>query len=194
MKAATKPMEAAQAAAQTDQQREDARRAEARRQKMHTAIRPTADEDAAITAAALTDPDNPPLTDAELAQFKPARRPRGRPAQDATKVPTTMRLDSLVVDSFKATGDGWQTRVNAALQEYLAERNLLAHRYHATVHRREKETEQLGEFLVVATDDGQAREKVKHHLLEHGQAEAARGYVYTVDVGNARMADLEVIY
>jgi len=53
---------------------------------------------------------------------------------------------------------------------------------------------QLGEFLVVAFDDGQAREKVKLVLLERGQKEAARGHVYTVDVGNARMGDLEVIY
>jgi len=34
---------------------------------------PTDEEDAEITAAALTDPDNPPLTDEELAQFRPAR-------------------------------------------------------------------------------------------------------------------------
>jgi hypothetical protein len=36
-------------------------------------ILPTPEEDAAITAAALADPDNPPLTDAELAQFRPSR-------------------------------------------------------------------------------------------------------------------------
>jgi hypothetical protein len=37
-------------------------------------VLPTPGEDAAITAAALDDPDCPPLTDAELAQFKPTRR------------------------------------------------------------------------------------------------------------------------
>lgn len=194
MNAATKPRETARAAAQPDPQSEEARRAEARRQKMLTAIRPTADEDAAITAAAMTDLDNPPLADGVGAQFKPARRPRGRPVQEATKVPTTMRLDSVVVDSFKATGDGWQTRINEALAEYLAAHKMLVHRFHATVHKREKETEQLGEFLVVAANAGQAKEKVKLYLMERGMPEVARGEVYTVDIGNARMANLEVIY
>lgn len=194
MKAATKPMEAAPAAAKSIPQGDEARRAAARRQRMLNAIRPTAEEDAAITAAALTDPDNPPLAEGDIAQFKPARRPRGRPVQDATKIPTTMRLDSVVLDSFKATGDGWQTRINEALFKYLAAHKMLAHRFHATVHNRSKETEQLGEFLVIATTDGQAREKVKHYLLERGLQDAARGQVYTVDVGNARLANLEVIY
>ena len=36
---------------------------------------PTPAEDAAITAAALQDPDAQPLTDAELAQFKRAPHP-----------------------------------------------------------------------------------------------------------------------
>lgn len=126
MKAATKPMEAAQAAAQTEQQREEARRAEARRQRMRNAIRPTDAEDAAITAAALADPDNPPMSDAEAGQFKPARRPRGRPALAVTKEPTTMRLDKDVLAIFKATGNGWQTRLNAVLRKHLVETHQLA--------------------------------------------------------------------
>jgi len=39
----------------------------------HDHISPTEEEDAAITAAALTDPDNPPLTDENAAYFRPAR-------------------------------------------------------------------------------------------------------------------------
>ncbi|WP_147492032.1 BrnA antitoxin family protein, partial [Burkholderia pseudomallei] len=31
----------------------------------------------------------------------------------------TIRLDDDVLDAFKATGRGWQTRVNAALKEWL---------------------------------------------------------------------------
>ena len=176
----------------------DASRAEARRLKAQQAIMPTLEEDATITAAALNDPDNPPLAKHALASFTPAslvpRRPRGRPAKDATKVPTTMRLDSDVVDSFKATGEGWQTRMNEALREHLKARNMLAHRYHATVHRKEKETDQLGEFLVVAADDGQAKAKVKRYLQALGMSEAVGAQVYTVDVGNARMAELDTIY
>lgn len=189
MKTATSQTEGTQ----TEQHGEQVRRADARRLKMLNAVRPTPEEDAAITAAALTDPDNPPLAEGMSAQLKPARL-RGRPALDATKVPTTMRLDSDVLDSFKATGDGWQTRINAALRDYLAARKLLARRYHATIHRRENGTEQMGEFLVVAADDDQAREKVRHYLLGRGMQDVARGYVYTVDIGNARMPALEVIY
>lgn len=173
---------------------DDANRAQARRLKVMDIIIPTAEEDEVITAAALLDPDNPPLAEGEMAQFLPARKPRGRPVQSIIKVPTTMRLDSDVVDSFKATGEGWQTRVNAALRDYLAAHNMLAHRYHATVHNRKDKTEQLGEFLVVATDDVQARQKVKRHLRERGDNETARGSVRTVDIGNVRMDDLDVIY
>lgn len=121
MKTATETMEAAQAAAQTEQDR----RAAARRLAMQNAIRPTPEEDAAITAAALTDPDNPPLIGGEGTEFKPARRPRGRPAADTTKAPVTMRLDNDVLEAFKATGNGWQTRINAVLREHVKKNNML---------------------------------------------------------------------
>ncbi|WP_020652567.1 BrnA antitoxin family protein [Massilia niastensis] len=88
-------------------------------------ILPTPEEDAAITAAALSDPDAQPPTDAELAQFKPARG-RGRPAQEITKLPTSIRLDARVVSAFKATGEGWQTRMNDALLEYARRHGMLA--------------------------------------------------------------------
>jgi uncharacterized protein (DUF4415 family) len=87
-------------------------------------ILPSPEEDAAITAAALSDPDAQPLTDAELAQFRPARG-RGRPPQDITKIPTSLRLDARVVSAFKATGEGWQTRMNDALLEYAQQHNML---------------------------------------------------------------------
>jgi hypothetical protein len=46
----------------------------------------TPEEDAQITAAAMTDPDNLPLTDTELNQFKPAR---GRPLGGGKKAQAT---------------------------------------------------------------------------------------------------------
>ena len=85
---------------------------------------PTADEDAAITAAAMQDPDARPYTDEEWAQVKP-KRPRGRPAQDVTKAPISIRLDTRVVDAFRATGEGWQTRMNDALLEYVQQHGML---------------------------------------------------------------------
>lgn len=77
---------------------------------------PTAEEDAAITAAALGDPDNPPLTGAELIQFK---RQVGHPKMSLTKVSTTVRFDADVITAFRATGEGWQTRMNDALRDWL---------------------------------------------------------------------------
>ena len=41
---------------------------------------------------------------------------RGRPKASVTKVSTTIRLDRDVVDAFKASGAGWQSRMNAALR------------------------------------------------------------------------------
>lgn len=80
-------------------------------------IVPTHDEDAAITRAALQDPDALPFTDAEWAVAAPVRG-RGRPAGSGTKVATNIRLDRDLVEAFKDTGDGWQTRMNDALREW----------------------------------------------------------------------------
>lgn len=79
-------------------------------------IRPTDLEDAAITAAALADIDNQPLTSAELMQFK-----RISKQPSPAKVSTTVRFDQDVLEAFRATGKGWQTRMNAALKEWLRE-------------------------------------------------------------------------
>lgn len=107
------------AVTQTQRQVDEARRAEARKAKARQLVMPTEAEDAAITAAALDDPDNRPLTDEQLALFQPARRKRGRPTKDATKVLVSIRFDATVLDAFKATGEGWQTRMNAVLKDYL---------------------------------------------------------------------------
>ena len=54
------------------------------------------------------------LPEAVLAQF---RRGPGRPPADNPKVPVSIRLDKDVVDHFKATGEGWQTRINSILRD-----------------------------------------------------------------------------
>jgi len=46
---------------------------------------------------------------------------RGRPKAEVTKVRVGIRLSSEVIDHFKASGDGWQTRIDAALRQYIAE-------------------------------------------------------------------------
>lgn len=88
----------------------------------------TDEEEARIHAGALADPDAQPLTDDELARFRPAyqvmpefvakmmRQKRGRPPVETPKKQVTLRLDQDVIDHFKAEGPGWQTRINDALK------------------------------------------------------------------------------
>jgi len=79
-------------------------------------ILPSQAEDAAITAAALADPDAQPLTDAQLR----AMRPMGRPRSANPKAPLTMRVDVDVLVALRSSGQGWQTRVNALLRDAVA--------------------------------------------------------------------------
>ncbi|SFI24092.1 BrnA antitoxin of type II toxin-antitoxin system [Collimonas sp. OK307] len=46
---------------------------------------------------------------------------RGRPIAEITKERITIRLSPVVVEQFRATGPGWQTRVDAALADWLKE-------------------------------------------------------------------------
>lgn len=101
-------------------------------------ISPTPEEDAAINAGIAADPDSRELDAQWFAKARPAsevlppemyaalvtKRPRGRPKADETKVFTAIRLDADLLESFKSTGKGWQTRVNAALRQYLNEHPL----------------------------------------------------------------------
>lgn len=81
-----------------------------------TIILPTQEEDAAITAAALSDPDAQPLTDKQLK----AMRPMGRPRVAHPKAALTMRVDVDVLEALRSSGQGWQTRVNALLRDAVA--------------------------------------------------------------------------
>jgi uncharacterized protein (DUF4415 family) len=44
---------------------------------------------------------------------------RGRPKAQSTKLSLTVRYDAEVIDAFKATGKGWQARMNDALKDWL---------------------------------------------------------------------------
>ena len=44
---------------------------------------------------------------------------KGRPKAPVTKERITIRLSPDVVRSFRASGEGWQTRIDAALKEWL---------------------------------------------------------------------------
>ena len=77
-------------------------------------------EDDAITAAAMSDPDAIPYTDAEWNKVKPLAR-IGRPKAEVTKERITIRLSRDVVTQFRSTGEGWQTRMDYALRQYITE-------------------------------------------------------------------------
>lgn len=97
---------------------------------------PTAEEDARINAGITADSDSPELDDAWFARARPAhevlppkvyegltalRRSRGDrgPQKAPTKVATTIRLSPEVSEAFRATGRGWQTRIDEALKDWL---------------------------------------------------------------------------
>jgi len=63
--------------------------------------------------------DNPLLDAAFLAEMKPSRR--GRPKLEAPKIEVKIRLDAETVAHLRGTGPGWQTRVNAALNQLVAD-------------------------------------------------------------------------
>ena len=57
--------------------------------------------------------DNPPMDAAFMAGMTPSRR--GRPKSASPKMEVKIRLDAKTVEHLRASGPGWQTRVNAAL-------------------------------------------------------------------------------
>lgn len=88
----------------------------------------TAPTEAEIQAMIASDPDAPEATPAQLAQAKPfelafpalaavARKAAGRPKAANPKVAISVRLDADVVEAFKSTGRGWQSRMNKALRD-----------------------------------------------------------------------------
>lgn len=89
------------------------------------------EEEARIQAGIANDPDNPELTDEEFARMRPARevlppelyealtRDRAKRArgENALQEHVTIPLDRAVLDHFRATGPGWQSRINDALKQ-----------------------------------------------------------------------------
>lgn len=94
---------------------------------------PTPEEDVEIDAGIAADDDNPEWTEKDYARARPAaevlgaevvealrRQPGQRgPQKSPTKERVSIRLSREVVDAFRATGDGWQTRVDEVLLEHV---------------------------------------------------------------------------
>lgn len=78
---------------------------------------PTPEEDAAIMRGIEQDPDTYIPTDEEFAQMRPRG---GRPKLANPKVSVTIRYDADIIERFRASGEGWQTRMNDALHDWLS--------------------------------------------------------------------------
>ena len=102
-------------------------RAAARAKAREALIAMTGEEDKAMTEAALADPDARPLGEKQFDRMRPTsaadlnRRLRGRPRLQTSKRLVSLRLDPDVVARFRATGPGWQSRINEVLREHLPE-------------------------------------------------------------------------
>jgi uncharacterized protein (DUF4415 family) len=82
----------------------------------------TPEEDEAINRGIAADPDTYELSTREIAELKPLGAKRvGRPPKEVRKEQVSVRYDADVLEAFRATGDGWQTRMNDALRTYLRE-------------------------------------------------------------------------
>jgi len=89
----------------------------------------TDEEEARIQAGIALDPDNPELTEEEMAKAKPFRevfpdlyenikRSRGRPKLDAPKEAVTLRLSPETIARYKAVGGAdWRARMSEALEK-----------------------------------------------------------------------------
>ena len=73
----------------------------------------TPEEERQIDAGIAADPDNPELDAAFFARAKRGRGPQPAPAKRLL----SLRLDLEVVERFRATGPGWQGRINEALRK-----------------------------------------------------------------------------
>lgn len=79
---------------------------------------PTDEEDAAINRGIAADPDTYEVSEEDFKKMKRLGA-RGRPRVANPKVLLSVRYDADIVDAFKASGDGWQTRMNDALRDWL---------------------------------------------------------------------------
>lgn len=72
----------------------------------------------------VVDEDNPEWTAKDFARARPisdfpvlaAGFPKGGRPRGSNKRAVSLRLDREVIEKFKATGPGWQTRINEALK------------------------------------------------------------------------------
>ena len=73
-----------------------------------------------VDRMAMEDPDNFLKTDEDWAQATVHRPGLRGPQKAPTKKPLAIRLSPDVVEYFKATGAGWQSRIDSALRDWMS--------------------------------------------------------------------------
>ncbi|SIR28059.1 Uncharacterized conserved protein, DUF4415 family [Rhizobium sp. RU20A] len=90
----------------------------------------TEEEEADVQRMIASDPDNPEVTEEQVAKARPFRdvfpdlaasidrekARRGRPKLSSPRVAVTLRMEPAVLEAFKATGEGWRSRMEDALR------------------------------------------------------------------------------
>lgn len=89
---------------------------------------PSAKENAKIVAAAKADPDAKPLTKKQLSAMVPLKSVRGRPPLENKKTLVSIRYSTEVLEYFRSTGEGWQSRIDTVLREYISKHTHRARR------------------------------------------------------------------
>jgi uncharacterized protein (DUF4415 family) len=84
---------------------------------------PTPEEDHQITQAALNDPDALPLTEEQMNRMVPLKTIRGRPRLANKKQLVSIRYSPEVLEYFRASGAGWQSRMDEVLKKYVESRS-----------------------------------------------------------------------
>ena len=87
--------------------------------KRPSVVMPSVLQDRAINAAAKADPDAQPLTPKQLKAMVPLRSLRGRPKSANPKQLVSVRYSAEVLEYFKSTGEGWQSRMDGVLRQYV---------------------------------------------------------------------------
>lgn len=78
---------------------------------------PTLKEDATIATGIACDPDTYEPSEKEIMEMKPIRK--GRPSTATNKVLLSVRYSPEVVEYFRATGSGWQSRMDEVLKNWV---------------------------------------------------------------------------
>ncbi len=81
---------------------------------------PSLKEDRLIKQAAKDDPDAKPLSLKQMKAMVPMRAALGRPKSENKKLLVSVRYSPEVISFFKATGDGWQSRIDSVLRDYVS--------------------------------------------------------------------------